>query len=328
MSSFIEPILKENPNRFVLFPIQYPEVWRKYKESLASFWIVEEITLTQDKIDWLKLSENEKFFIKHILAFFAASDGIVIENLLSRFSNEVQIPEARAFYANQGQMETIHSETYSLLIDTLIEDENEKIKLFHAIDNFPCIKKKADWAIKYIQDQESSFATRLVAFACIEGIFFSGSFCSIFWLKDKKLMPGLTFSNELIAKDEGLHTTFAILLYSLLERKLSQEEVHKIVKDAVEIEKEFIIEALPCSLLGMNSDMMKEYIEYVSDRLVVQFGYDKIYNAKNPFQFMELISLRTKTNFFELKVSEYKKAGIVVDPTKVKKEEFAVDDDF
>jgi len=308
--SFTEPILKENPNRFVLFPIQYKEVFDMFKKAQASLWITEEIQLEQDLKDWKKLNNDEKHFIKHVLAFFAASDGIVIENLLSRFSTEVQIPEARAFYALQGYIETVHSETYSLLIDTYIEDEKEKNQLFNAIDTMPSVKRKADWAIKYIQDQESSFANRLVAFAAVEGIFFSGSFCSIFWIKSKGLMPGLTFSNELISRDEGMHTDFAVLLYKMLKNKLKEEELYKIIKDAVEIEKEFVTESLPCSLLGMNKDLMSKYIEFVADRLVSQFGYNKIYNTKNPFDFMELISLRTKTNFFERKVAEYSKAGV------------------
>lgn len=320
-----EPLLKENPNRFVLFPIQHHKIWDMYKKAQASLWVAEEIQLSQDLIDWKKLNDNEKHFIKHVLAFFAASDGIVIENLLGRFSNEIQIPEARAFYAFQGYIETIHSETYSLLIDTYIDDETEKDKLFHAIDNMPCVKKKADWAIKYIEDQDSSFAVRLVAFAAVEGIFFSGSFCSIYWMKNRGLMPGLTFSNELISRDEGMHTDFAVLLYTMIENKLSKEQIHTIIKDAVEIEKEFVTDALPCSLLGMNSDLMSTYIEFVADRLVTQFGYEKIYNASNPFDWMELISIRTKTNFFERKVAEYRKADV---NTGGVNDEFEVNDDF
>lgn len=320
-----EPLLKENPNRFVLFPIKHHKIWDMYKKAQASLWVAEEIQLSQDLIDWKKLNDNEKHFIKHVLAFFAASDGIVIENLLGRFSNEIQIPEARAFYAFQGYIETIHSETYSLLIDTYIDDETEKDKLFHAIDNMPCVKKKADWAIKYIEDQDSSFAVRLVAFAAVEGIFFSGSFCSIYWMKNRGLMPGLTFSNELISRDEGMHTDFAVLLYTMIENKLSKEEIHTIIKDAVEIEKEFVTDALPCSLLGMNSELMNTYIEFVADRLITQFGYEKIYNASNPFDWMELISIRTKTNFFERKVAEYRKADV---NTGGVNDDFEVNDDF
>lgn len=306
----VEPILKENPFRYILFPIQDQELYDMFKKAQASNWITEEIQLTPDLKDWKELNDNTKHFIKHVLAFFAASDGIVIENLLQRFASEVQVPEARAFYAHQGYIETVHSETYSLLIDTYIKDPDEKTKLFQAIETMPCIKKKADWAIKYIQDQESNFATRLVAFAAVEGIFFSGSFCAIFWLKQKGVMNGLTFSNELISRDEGMHTDFAVLLYKRLVNKLSQEEVHTVIKDAVVIEKEFITEALPSSLLGMNDKLMAQYIEFVADRLVVQFGYEKIYNATNPFDWMEMISLRTKTNFFEKKVAEYQQAGV------------------
>ena len=304
-----EPLLQENPNRYVLFPIQQKEIYDMFKKAQSCLWITEEIQLTQDLKDWENLNDNEKYFIKHVLAFFAASDGIVIENLLMRFSSEVQSSEARAFYALQGYMETVHSETYSLLIDTYIKDETEKHQLFNAIENMPCIKKKADWAIKYIQDDAASFAVRLVAFAAVEGIFFSGSFCALFWLKNKGVMPGLTFSNELISRDEGMHTDFAVLLYKKLVNKLKEEEIHSIIKDAVKIEKEFVTEALPSSLLGMNDQLMSQYIEFVADRLVTQFGYNKIYNTPNPFDWMELISIKTKTNFFERKVAEYQKAG-------------------
>jgi ribonucleotide reductase beta subunit family protein with ferritin-like domain len=323
-----EPLLQENPDRYVLFPINHPEIWKMYKDSLASFWVVEEVSLTDDMSDWAKLTDDERHFIKHVLAFFAASDGIVLENLLGRFSTEVQIPEARAFYAFQGMMENVHSEMYSLLIDTYISDETEKDKLFHAIDTFPCIKKKAEWAIQWITDDTSNFASRLVAFAAVEGIFFSGSFCSIYWLKEKGIMPGLTFSNELISRDEGMHTDFACLLYSMLNEKLSEAEIHKIINDAVTIEKEFILEALPCSLLGMNKELMSQYIEYVADRIIVQLGYSKLYNATNPFDWMEMISIKTKTNFFEKRVAEYRKANIGSATDAEDANEFGIDGDF
>ena len=301
----IEPLLQENNNRYVMFPLQDQEIWQMYKKQVDCFWRAEEIDLSKDTAHWESLTNPERYFISMILAFFAASDGIVLENLASRFMSEVQLSEARAFYGFQIAIENIHSETYSLLIDTYIKDREEKATLFNAIDNFPCIKKKADWSIKWINDKRSSFATRLIAFACIEGIFFSGAFCSIFWLKKRGLMPGLTFSNELISRDEALHTEFAVLLYSKLNKKLSKSKVMDIIKEAVEIEKEFICEALPCRLIGMNSDLMCQYIEFVADRLSVQLGYDKIYNAKNQFDFMEMISIEGKTNFFEKRVAEY-----------------------
>jgi len=300
-----EPLLTENPNRYVLFPIQHSNIWTEYKKQVACFWTTEEIDLSKDLNDWNKLNEDEQFFIKNILAFFAGSDGIVLENLGKRFLSEIQIPEARCAYGFQLMIENIHSETYSLLIDTLIKDQVEKEHLFNAINTIDCVQKKAHWAIRWIDDVESNFATRLVAFACVEGIFFSGSFCAIYWLKKRGLMPGLTFSNELISRDEGLHTQFACLLYSMLDNKLSKEIVYEIIIDAVNIEKEFIIDSLPCRLIGMNSEMMSEYIEFVADRLLLQLGYNKIYNTENPFQFMELISLENKTNFFEKRVSEY-----------------------
>jgi len=301
----VESLLQEDSNRYVMFPIQDQSIWQMYKKQIDCFWRAEEIDLSKDLGDWERLQNDEQYFISMILAFFAASDGIVLENLASRFMGEVQLSEAKAFYGFQIAMENIHSETYSLLIDTYIKDREEKTKLFEAIDNFPCIKKKADWAIKWIQDKRSSFATRLIAFACIEGIFFSGAFCSIYWLKKRGLMPGLTFSNELISRDEALHTEFAILLYSKLNKKVNKAKVVEIIKDAVEIEKEFICEALPCRLIGMNSDLMCQYIEFVSDRLAVQLGYEKIYNTKNPFDFMDMISIEGKTNFFEKRVAEY-----------------------
>jgi len=295
-----------------------------YKQSVAVFWTPEEIDFSRDAEDWAKLTDNEKHFVKHVLAFFAGSDGIVQENLASRFQREVDSPVVKLFYSFQNAMEGIHSETYSLLIDTYIKDTDEKNRLFQAIDNVPCIGKKAEWALKWIDSQED-FSTRLVAFACIEGIFFSGAFCSIFWLKKRGLMPGLTFSNELISRDEGLHTLFAVNLYHTLRSSISQERIAEIIKEAVAIEKEFIVDALPCSLLGMNSNMMSQYIEFVADRLAVQFGLPKIYKTQNPFDFMELISLEGKTNFFEKKVSEYSK------PLMAEKEDMVIrmdDEDF
>ena len=300
-----EMLLTENENRYVMFPIVDADIWKMYKKMMDCFWRAEEIDLSKDIKHWVTLNQNEQHFIKHILAFFAASDGIVLENLGQRFMNEVQLAEARAAYGFQIMMENVHSETYSLLIDTLVKEEREKTKLFEAINNFPCIKKKADWSIKWINDKRSSFATRLIAFACVEGIFFSGSFCSIYWLKKRGLMPGLTFSNELISRDEGMHTDFAVLLFSKLEKKPKRAKILEIVKDAVEIEKEFICEALPCKLIGMNSKLMSQYIEFVADRLLVQLGYNKHYKSSNPFDFMEMISLEGKTNFFEKRVGDY-----------------------
>ena len=318
-----ELLLQEDDNRYVMFPIQDQDIWQMYKKQVDCFWRAEEIDLSKDLTHWETLDQKEKYFVSMILAFFAASDGIVLENLAMRFMGEVQLSEARAFYGFQIAMENIHSETYSLLIDTYIKDREEKTMLFQAIDNFPCIKKKADWAIKWINDKRSSFATRLIAFACIEGIFFSGAFCSIFWLKKRGLMPGLTFSNELISRDEALHTEFAVLLYSKLNKKLIKSKVLDILKEAVEIEKEFICDALPCRLIGMNSDLMCQYIEFVADRLSVQLGYDKIYGTKNPFDFMEMISIEGKTNFFEKRVAEY----ALADKTKTE-DVFDFDADF
>ena len=300
-----EMLLTENENRYVMFPIVDADIWKMYKKMMDCFWRAEEIDLSKDIKHWVTLTQNEQHFIKHILAFFAASDGIVLENLGQRFMNEVQLAEARAAYGFQIMMENVHSETYSLLIDTLVKEEREKTKLFEAINNFPCIKKKADWSIKWINDKRSSFATRLIAFACVEGIFFSGAFCSIYWLKKRGLMPGLTFSNELISRDEGMHTDFAVLLFSKLEKKPKRAKILEIVKDAVTIEKEFICEALPCKLIGMNSKLMSQYIEFVADRLLVQLGYNKHYKTTNPFDFMEMISLEGKTNFFEKRVGDY-----------------------
>ena len=318
-----EPLLTPDDKRFVAFPIQYNDIWEMYKKQVDCFWRAEEIDLSKDLDDWKKLTADEKHFVSMILAFFAASDGIVLENLASRFMSDVQVSEARAFYGFQIAMENIHSETYSLLIETYINDKLEKDKLFNALDHFPCIKKKSDWAQKWIKDNRSGFATRLVAFACVEGIFFSGAFSSIFWLKKRGLLPGLTFSNELISRDEALHTEFAVLLYDKMENKLKKSKVHEIIREAVEIETEFICDALPCRLIGMNSMMMTQYIQFVADRLCVQLGYDKIYNVVNSFDFMDMISLESKTNFFEKRVSEYALADKTVDETT-----FDFSDDF
>ncbi|QUC22147.1 uncharacterized protein UV8b_06388 [Ustilaginoidea virens] len=323
-----EPLLQENPQRFVLFPIKYHEIWQMYKKAEASFWTAEEIDLSKDLHDWNnRLNDDEKYFISHILAFFAASDGIVNENLVERFSGEVQVPEARCFYGFQIMMENIHSETYSLLIDTYIKEHAQRNYLFNAIETIPCIRKKADWAIRWIQDKESSFAQRLVAFAAVEGIFFSGAFASIFWLKKRGLMPGLTFSNELISRDEGLHTDFACLLHSHLKQRASKQIIQEIITDAVTIEQDFLTEALPCALLGMNSTLMKQYIEFVADRLLVALGNEKVYKTANPFDFMENISLGGKTNFFEKRVGEYQKAGVMASTSKKVDESSAVSDD-
>ena len=311
----IEPLLAEDPNRFVMFPIQDQSIWSMYKKQVECFWRAEEVDLSKDLTSWATLTKDEQYFIKMIIAFFAASDGIVVENLGMRFMSEVQMSEARAFYGFQIAMENIHSEMYSLLIDTYIKENDEKQKLFQALNNFPCIKKKADWAIKWINDKRSSFATRLLAFACVEGIFFSGAFCSIYWLKKRGKMPGLTFSNELISRDEALHTEFAVLLYKKLTKKLSKKKVIEIIKESVEIEKEFICEALPCRLVSMNSKLMSQYIEFVADRLILQIGYEKIYNSANPFDFMEMISIEGKTNFFEKRVGEYALATKTKDST-------------
>ena len=322
-----EPILKENKDRFVLFPIQHNDIWEYYKKAEASFWTAEEIDLSQDLIDWEKLNDGERHFISHVLAFFAASDGIVNENLAENFVSEVQYTEAKFFYGFQISMENIHSETYSLLIDTLIKDGKEKDRLFNAIDTMPCVGKKADWALRWID--EGSFAERLVAFAAVEGIFFSGSFCSIFWLKKRGLMPGLTFSNELISRDEGLHCDFACHLYTKhLINQLPKETVVKIIKDAVEIEKEFVTDALPVKLIGMNADLMCQYIEFVADRLLDELDCPKQYGSKNPFDFMEMISLQGKTNFFEKRVAEYQKAGVMKKEEDNDKPKFSLDEDF
>jgi ribonucleoside-diphosphate reductase beta chain len=319
----MEILLQENKDRFVLFPIKYNEIWEMYKKHVASFWTAEEIDLSPDLQDWEKLNDGERYFITNVLAFFAASDGIVNENLAVNFMNEVQLPEARCFYGFQIMMENIHSETYSLLIDTYIKDVKEKERLFNAIETVPCVKQKADWALRWIDN--GSFAERLIAFAAVEGIFFSGSFCSIFWLKKRGLMPGLSFSNELISRDEGLHCDFACLLYNMLENPLPKEQVTAIIKDAVSIEQEFVTDALPVDLIGMNAKMMSQYIEFVADRLLVALSCERVYNVTNPFDFMEMISLQGKTNFFEKRVGEYQKASI-----RSKKEDnvFKIDEDF
>lgn len=318
-----EVLLDENKDRFVLFPIKYPKLWEMYKTAEQSFWTAEEVDLHADLKDWERLNDDERHFIKHVLAFFAASDGIVNENLAVNFMREVQLPEARCFYGFQIMIENIHSEMYSLLIDTYIKDSAEKSYLLKAIETVPCVTKKAEWALKWIEN--GSFAERLVAFAAVEGIFFSGSFCSIFWLKKRGLMPGLSTSNEFISRDEGMHCDFACLLYGMLENKLPKEQVTSIIRNAVECEHEFVTDALPVSLIGMNSKLMCQYIEFVADRLLVALGCEKIYNSTNPFDFMEMISLQGKTNFFEKRVSEYKKAGV---GQKTEENVFKLDEDF
>ena len=322
-----EPILKENKDRFVIFPIQHHDIWEFYKNAEASFWTAEEIDLQQDLTDWANLNDGERHFISHVLAFFAASDGIVNENLAENFVSDVQYTEAKFFYGFQIAIENIHSETYSLLIDTYIKDNEEKSKLFHAIDTMDCVKKKADWALRWIE--ESTFVERLVAFAAVEGIFFSGSFCSIFWMKKRGLLPGLSFSNELISRDEGMHCDFACLLYNNhIVNKLPNERVKEIITDAVEIEKEFVVDALPVRLIGMNSELMCQYIEFVADRLLGALGCEKVYNSTNPFDFMEMISLQGKTNFFEKRVSEYQKAGVSSTQEEKDKPRFTLDEEF
>tara|TARA_Y100000590_G_scaffold310629_2_gene350930 strand:+ start:2899 stop:3882 length:984 start_codon:yes stop_codon:yes gene_type:complete len=301
-----EILLSEEEKRYVIFPIKYPDIWKMYKKAEANFWTAEELDLTKDIKDFqMKMGEGERYFVENVLAFFAASDGIVNENLVERFCNEVQLLEAKFFYGFQIAVENIHSETYSLLIDTYVKDIEKKEKLFNAIETIPSVKKKADWSLKWINDKNSSFGTRVIAFAAVEGIFFSGSFCSIFWLKKRGLMPGLCHSNELISRDEGLHTEFAILMYSMLSNKPSKEIILQIIQEAVELEKEFITESLPCDLIGMNKTLMKQYIEHISDRLLLMLGLDKIYHVENPFPWMELIAVQGKTNFFEKRVGEY-----------------------
>jgi ribonucleoside-diphosphate reductase beta chain len=320
-----EPLLEENPGRFVLLPIQYDKIWEMRKKALASFWTADELDLEADLNDWrYKLSDDERHFIKHVLAFFAASDGIVNENLCLNFYKDVQIAEARSFYATQIQIEDIHAETYSLLIDTYIQDTEEKNSLFNAIRTLDCVRKKAGWALNWI-DNAPSFAHRLIAFAAVEGIFFSGSFCAIYWLKKRGLMPGLTFSNELISRDEGMHTDFACMLYSMLNNKISQADVRSIIIEAVELEKEFVTDAIPVSLIGMNSQLMNQYIEFVADRLLLSLGNSKVYGTVNPFPWMEMISLQGKTNFFEKRVGDYQKAGVM---SEREKQTFSLDEDF
>lgn len=305
-----EPLLNDIDDRFVIFPIRHPDLWAKYKQHMAVFWTPEEIDLSKDMKDWERLSDNERYFIKNILGFFAGSDGIVMENLAQRFNREVTWPEAKFFYACQNLLEAVHSETYSLLIDTYITDKEEKANTLRAIDTIPCVKKKAEWALAWIDNKEESFATRLLAFAAVEGIFFSGAFCAIFWLKQRGLMPGLTVSNEFIARDEGIHTDFACLLYTKIVNRLDKKKAHRIIRDAVKIEKQFITKSLPCELIGMNAKLMAQYIEFVADRLLLQLGYGKAYNSTNPFPFMERISLENKDNFFEKRVSTYAKAAV------------------
>ena len=323
----VEPILEENKNRFVIFPIEHHDIWEWYKKQEACFWTAEEIDLHQDLTDWQdKLNDDERYFIKHILAFFAASDGIVNENLAENFVNEVQYSEVKFFYGFQIMMENIHSETYSLLIDTYVKDEAEKDKLVRAIEIFPAIKRKAEWALRWVDSD--SFAERLIAFAAVEGIFFSGAFCSIFWLKKRGLMPGLTFSNELISRDEGMHCDFAVHLHNKhLTNKVPPQRIREIILDALSIEREFITESLPVSLIGMNAKLMTQYLEFVTDRLLVELELKKEYNVTNPFDFMDMISLQGKTNFFEKRVSEYQKAGVLKQETE-EKEKYSFDDDF
>jgi ribonucleoside-diphosphate reductase subunit M2 len=324
MTDHEEPLLTPDDSRFVMFPIQHNDIWNMYKKHVDCFWRAEEIDLSRDAVQWNdRLTNDERYFISLILAFFAASDGIVLENLGLRFMNDIQLSEARAFYGFQIAMENIHSETYSLLIDAYIRDADEKNKLLNAIQHYDCIKQKSNWAQRWIYDNESTYAKRLVAFACVEGIFFSGSFCSIFWLKKRGLMPGLTFSNELISRDEALHCEFAVLLYSKLRNKLTTEVIHSIVREAVDVEINFICDALPCKLIGMNSTLMSQYIKFVADRLCLQLGYEKMYNEPNPFSFMELISLESKTNFFEKKVDAYALAT-----RQTEEETFTLTDDF
>jgi ribonucleoside-diphosphate reductase beta chain len=323
-----EILLTEEPNRLTIFPIKHIEIWDQYKKALSSFWTVEEIDLAKDTDDWVKLSDNERYFITHVLAFFSSSDTIVNINLGERFLREIKPLEAKYFYNFQMSIENVHSEMYALLIDTLIKEPQEKHEALNAIQYIPCVKKKADWCFQYIEDTESTFAQRLIAFAIVEGVFFSGSFCSIFWLKERSLMPGLAFSNELISRDEGMHVEFAVLLYSMISNRVSQETVHQMMKDAVELETEFIVDSIPCSMLGMNSDLMSTYIKFVADRLLTQLDYEKIWNTHNPFPFMERISIETKSNFFESRVSQYSKANVGTKQDHKELREFTLDADF
>lgn len=323
-----EELLQQEDNRLTIFPIKYPKVWDMYNKAVSTFWVPEEIDLSKDLDDWNALNENERYFIKHILAFFSSSDTIVNMNIGERFINEVKILEAKFFYGFQEAIENIHSHTYSLLIDTYVKDKNEKDKIFNAIMHIPCIKQKADWCFKWINDHEASFAQRLVAFAIVEGVFFSGAFCAIFWLKEKGKMPGLTFSNELISRDEGLHVEFAILLYSMINNKLSEETVYGMFEDAIAVEKNFIIDSIPCAMLGMNSSLMTEYIQFVADRLLLQLGYQKKWHASNPFPFMDRSNLECRTNFFESRVAEYAKANVGAEVNHEEIRTFDLSDDF
>ena len=328
-SEHIEPMLQENHDRFVLFPIKHHDVWEMYKQSMACFWTADEIDLAPDLAEWENLSDDSRHFLKHVLAFFAASDGIVNENLVTNFADEVQWPEARCFYGFQIMMENIHAETYSLLIDTYIKDPQEKNHLFKALETVPSVKKKGEWALRWLDRKRGNFAERLVAFAAVEGIFFSGSFCALFWLKKQGIMQGLTFSNELISRDEGLHCDFACLLHSKLNRGAGENMIHRIVSEAVKIETEFVTEALPVSLIGMNATLMKQYIEFVADRLLISLGATKLYNVENPFPWMEMISLQGKTNFFERRVGEYQKAGVMSSGTLgAVQQRFSLEEDF
>ena len=323
-----EELLQQEDNRLTIFPIKYPKIWDMYNKAVSTFWVPEEIDLSKDIDHWNTLTDNEQYFIKHILAFFSSSDTIVNMNIGERFINEVKILEAKFFYGFQEAIENIHSHTYSLLIDTYVKDKHEKDKIFNAIMHIPCIKQKADWCFKWINDHEASFAQRLVAFAIVEGVFFSGAFCAIFWLKEKGKMPGLTFSNELISRDEGLHVEFAVLLYSMINNKLTEETVHGMFEDAIEVEKNFIIDSIPCAMLGMNSTLMTEYIQFVADRLLLQLGYQKKWHASNPFPFMDRSNLECRTNFFESRVAEYAKANVGTDVNHEKIRTFDLSDDF
>ena len=323
-----EILLTEEPNRLAIFPIKHNDIWDMYKKAVSAFWTVEELDLSKDIDDWNKLSDQEKYFIRHILAFFSSSDTIVNINLGERFLNEVKVLEAKYFYNFQMTIENIHSEAYSLLIDTYFKNSQEKHEAFNAVQYIPCVKHKADWCFKWINDLEDPFSQRLIAFAIVEGIFFSGAFCSIFWLKERGMMPGLAFSNELISRDEAMHVEFAILLYSMIQNRLSQDVVHKMIKDAVEVEKNFIVDSIPCSMLGMNSELMSTYIEFVADRLLVQLDYEKIWHSQNPFPFMERISMDTKSNFFEGRVSQYSKANVGTKQDHSQLREFTMDADF
>jgi ribonucleotide reductase beta subunit family protein with ferritin-like domain len=328
MTTLPEVLLTDNKERLTIFPIQYPDIWGMYQKAIASFWVPEEIDMSRDITDWDALSNNERYFIRHILAFFSSSDTIVNMNLGERFINEVKPLEAKFFYNFQESIENIHSHTYSLLIDTYIKNTREKEETFNAIKHIPCIKRKADWCFKWIMDQDASFAQRLIAFAIVEGVFFSGAFCAIFWLKEKGKMPGLTFSNELISRDEALHVEFAVLLYSMINNKVSQKIVHDMFKDALDVEYNFIIDSIPCAMLGMNADLMTEYIKFVADRLLLQLGYEKIWNSINPFPFMERSNLECRTNFFESRVAEYSKANVATNKSHEELRMFDIEGDF